>query len=212
MESYRGKRVLDLILVTVTSPIWVPLGLVIGALVWLWLGSPVLFRQARVGRNGRIFKIVKFRSMLESRDGDLSTLPDAERVTRFGRWLRSSSLDELPELVNVLAGDMSLVGPRPLLTRYLTRYSARHQRRHAVRPGVTGLAQVTGRNDIEWAEKFELDLTYVQECSFWLDMRILFLTVSAVIMRKGITAPGDATAPEFTGYERQSGSSPPEDS
>lgn len=203
MESYRGKRLLDLAVVTLAAPLWVPVASVIGVMVWSKLGSPVLFTQERIGYAGRPFRMRKFRTMLDARDAAGNPLPDAERITPFGRWLRGTSLDELPELLNVLAGDMSLVGPRPLLTRYLHRYAPRHQRRHLVRPGVTGLAQVMGRNAIGWADKFELDVTYVERCSLWLDIKVLVLTVRAVLVRDGISAPGDATAPEFTGYEPQ---------
>ena len=201
MKSYRGKRVFDVGVVLLTVPFWIPVAVVTG-LVVLWKhGRPVLFQQERAGYAGRSFRMRKFRTMRDALDADGQLLPDAERITPFGRWLRSTSLDELPSLLNVLAGDMSLVGPRPLLTRYVTRYSPRHQQRHLVRPGVTGLAQVMGRNALTWADKFELDVAYVEQCSFWLDLKVLFLTVRTVLVRDGIVAPGDATAPEFTGYE-----------
>jgi lipopolysaccharide/colanic/teichoic acid biosynthesis glycosyltransferase len=161
------------------------------------LGSPVFFRQRRPGRHGRIFEMVKFRTMTEARDASGELLPDAVRLTSFGKWLRATSLDELPELWNVLRGDMSLVGPRPLLVSYLSRYSPRQARRHEVRPGITGLAQVMGRNALGWNEKFEWDVRYVEQQSFWLDLKILGLTVKAVIFRHGISAQGDATMPEF---------------
>ena len=212
MNSYRAKRILDIAAVTLAAPLWVPLASVIGVLVWSKLGRPILFTQERVGYAGRTFRMRKFRTMHNAADASGAPLPDAQRMTSVGRWLRATSLDELPELLNVLAGDMSLVGPRPLLTRYLHRYSPRHQRRHLVRPGVTGLAQVMGRNAIGWSEKFELDVTYVEQCSLWLDIKVLFLTIRAVLVRDGISAPGDATAPEFTGYEPQSERGPREGS
>lgn len=173
--------------------------LVIMALVRYRLGSPVLFRQQRPGLNGRPFNMVKFRTMTDARAPDGSLLPDAQRLTAFGRFLRSSSLDELPELWNVLRGDMSLVGPRPLLMEYLPLYSAEQARRHEVRPGITGWAQVNGRNALTWDQKFKLDVWYVDHRSMTLDLRILFLTLLRVVQREGITAAGDASMPRFTG-------------
>lgn len=173
--------------------------LVIMALVRYRLGSPVLFRQQRPGLNGRPFNMVKFRTMTDARAPDGSLLPDAQRLTAFGRFLRSSSLDELPELWNVLRGDMSLVGPRPLLMEYLPLYSAEQARRHEVRPGITGWAQVNGRNALTWDQKFKLDVWYVDHRSMTLDLRILFLTLLRVVQRDGITATGDASMPRFTG-------------
>ena len=173
-------------------------------LVVIWmvrrkLGSPVFFAQVRPGMHGKPFKMVKFRSMTSERGTDGELLPDAERLTPFGRFLRSTSLDELPELWNVLKGDMSLVGPRPLLMEYLPLYSPEQARRHEVRPGITGWAQVNGRNAISWEDKFKLDVWYVDHCSLWLDIKILWLTVKKVLVREGISAAGEATMPRFTG-------------
>src|SRR5688572_22222238 len=177
MAEYRGKRSLDVLLVLLSAPIWVPVIGALAVLVRLKLGSPVLFVQERPGRHARPFRLVKLRTMTGARDASGTVLPDAERLTSFGRVLRSTSLDELPELWSVLRGDMSLVGPRPLLTRYLPRYSEKHRRRHDVRPGITGLAQVSGRNAITWAEKLDLDVAYVDRCSLALDVRILWRTL-----------------------------------
>jgi lipopolysaccharide/colanic/teichoic acid biosynthesis glycosyltransferase len=163
------------------------------------LGSPVLFTQVRPGLHGQPFRMVKFRTMTDARDASGVLLPDAQRLTSFGRFLRASSLDELPELWNVLRGDMSLVGPRPLLMEYLPLYSPEQNRRHEVRPGITGWAQVNGRNSISWDEKFAMDVWYVGHRSLWLDLYILWFTVYKVIVRDGISAVGDATMPPFTG-------------
>lgn len=173
-------------------------------LVLIWqirrkLGSPVFFRQARPGLHGQSFEMIKFRTMTDARGPDGALLPDCERLTPFGRFLRETSLDELPELWNVLKGDMSLVGPRPLLMEYLPLYSPEQARRHAVRPGVTGWAQVNGRNAIGWEEKFALDVWYVDHKSLWLDLQILWLTVKKVLVRDGISAAGEATMSKFTG-------------
>jgi lipopolysaccharide/colanic/teichoic acid biosynthesis glycosyltransferase len=163
------------------------------------LGSPVLFRQARPGLKSKSFEMVKFRTMTNECDFDGILLSDAKRLTPFGRFLRSSSLDELPELWNVLMGDMSLVGPRPLLMEYLPLYSPEQVRRHEVRPGITGWAQVNGRNALSWDDKFKLDVWYVDNQNIWLDLKILFMTVRKVLVRDGITAEGNATMPRFTG-------------
>ncbi|MCG4455170.1 sugar transferase [Pseudomonas sp. MMS21-TM103] len=163
------------------------------------LGSPVLFRQVRPGLNGRPFEMIKFRTMRDAVDAAGKSLPDSERMTPFGSFLRSSSLDELPELWNVLKGDMSLVGPRPLLMEYLPLYSPEQYRRHEVRPGVTGWAQINGRNALSWDEKFKLDIWYVDNRSFWLDLKIIFLTIKKVVVRDGISAVGEATMAKFTG-------------
>lgn len=163
------------------------------------LGSPVLFTQVRPGLHGKPFRMVKFRTMTDARDASGALLSDAQRLTPFGRFLRASSLDELPELWNVLRGEMSLVGPRPLLMEYLSLYSPEQARRHEVRPGITGWAQVNGRNAISWADKFALDIWYVDHRSLWLDVHILWLTVRKVMVRDGISAPGDATMPKFEG-------------
>jgi len=171
-------------------------------LVWLVrrkLGSPVFFRQVRPGLRGRPFQMVKFRTMTDERGPGGELLPDAERLTGFGKFLRSTSLDELPELWNVLKGEMSLVGPRPLLMEYLPLYSPEQARRHEIRPGVTGWAQVNGRNALSWDERFALDVWYVDNRSFWVDLKILWLTVRKVIVREGISASGEATMSKFTG-------------
>ena len=191
------KRAFDLVLVLVTAPLWLSLLAVVAVLVRIKLGSPVFFRQKRPGRGAQIFDMIKFRTMTDTRDAAGQLLPDAVRLTPFGKFLRATSLDELPELLNVLRGDMSLVGPRPLLVQYLPRYSPRQARRHEVRPGITGLAQVKGRNALSWEEKFEWDVCYVEQQSLWLDLVILFLTVKTVLVREGISAQGDATMPEF---------------
>ena len=163
------------------------------------MGAPVLFRQTRPGLHGNPFQMLKFRTMRDVRDADGTPLSDSERLTAFGRWLRDTSLDELPELWNVLRGEMSLVGPRPLLMEYLPLYSLEQARRHAVRPGITGWAQVNGRNAISWEEKFHLDVWYVDHQSLSVDLKILFLTVKNVIARHGISADGEATMPKFSG-------------
>lgn len=167
------------------------------------LGSPVLFRQRRPGINGMPFEMIKFRTMTNASDVDGRTLPDADRLTAFGRFLRASSLDELPELWNVLKGEMSLVGPRPLLMEYLPLYSAAQARRHEARPGITGWAQVNGRNSLSWDEKFTLDVWYVDNRSLWLDLKILWLSVRKVLVRDGISATGEATMAKFTGTDLQ---------
>jgi lipopolysaccharide/colanic/teichoic acid biosynthesis glycosyltransferase len=170
------------------------------ALLIRWnLGSPVLFRQQRPGRGGAPIEVIKFRSMRELRDAQGTLLPDEARLTRLGRFLRASSLDELPQLWNVLRGDLSLVGPRPLMFRYLPRYSKRQARRHEVMPGITGWSQVNGRNALSWDEKLELDVWYVEHWSLGLDLRILWMTVGRVLLRSGVSNPGHATMPEFLG-------------
>lgn len=187
------KRLLDITFVLLTAVLWLPLLAAVGLMVQIGLGRPVFFAQERPGLGGRPFKLIKFRTM---RDGEGT---DAERLTRQGRWLRSTSLDELPELLNVLKGDMSLVGPRPLLMRYLPRYTPEQARRHEVRPGMTGWAQVNGRNALSWERKFEYDRWYVDNRSLWLDVKILCLTVWRVLSRQGINADGEATMEEFMG-------------
>lgn len=193
------KRVFDLFLTLSTAVLWLPLLAVLALLVRMQIGAPVFFRQQRPGLHARSFQMIKFRSMLDLRDTSGNPLPDEARLTRFGRLLRATSLDELPELFNVLKGEMSLVGPRPLLMQYLSLYSSRQARRHEVRPGITGWAQINGRNAISWEEKFELDVWYVENRSFWLDLKILALTFLSVFRRHGINAPGSATAVEFVG-------------
>jgi sugar transferase EpsL len=196
------KRVLDLVTSLVALIVLAPIMLATAALVRATLGSPVLFRQRRPGRNGVPFDILKFRTMRLGRAGD----DDASRLTTVGRLLRSLSLDELPELFNVISGSMSLVGPRPLLMQYIDRYTPEQARRHEVRPGITGLAQVRGRNALSWERKFELDVEYVNRCSFELDATILALTVWQVIARHGINQPGHATAQEFIGTVKRDAS------
>ncbi|MDW8213864.1 MAG: sugar transferase [Roseiflexaceae bacterium] len=193
------KRVFDICVASVALIALAPLLLVIAALVRLSLGTPVIFRQQRPGLHGKPFMLLKFRSMTDARDAQGNLLPDDQRLTRFGRFLRSSSLDELPELINVIRGEMSLVGPRPLLMEYLDRYTPEQMRRHAVRPGITGWAQVNGRNAINWEQKFALDVWYVDHLSFWLDLRILALTVWRVAQREGINQHGCATVTIFQG-------------
>jgi sugar transferase EpsL len=192
-----AKRLLDLALVLLASPLWLPVLGLAALAVWERLGWPVLFRQERTGLGGQAFTLTKLRTMTDARDDAGHLLPDAGRLTPFGRWLRRTSLDELPELWNVLRGEMSLVGPRPLYTRYLGRYTAEQARRHEVRPGITGWAQVNGRNLLTWEQKFALDVWYVDHVSFLLDVRILLLTLGKILKREGITQPGQATAQEF---------------
>jgi lipopolysaccharide/colanic/teichoic acid biosynthesis glycosyltransferase len=176
-----------------------PIIAVVFLLVRFQLGRPVIFRQMRPGLNGRSFILYKFRTMTNARDAEGNLLPDAQRLTRFGRFLRSTSLDELPELWNVLKGDMSLVGPRPLLMQYLDRYSPEQARRHEVRPGITGWAQVNGRNAITWEEKFKLDVWYIDNQTLWLDIKIIFMTIWKIFKREGISQEGRATMEEFKG-------------
>lgn len=197
------KRVLDVYLSAVGLILTLPLQLAVAVVVRIVHGSPVLFRQPRPGKDGKVFELMKFRSM---RHPDATHVTDAERLTSLGKFLRASSLDELPALVNVLKGDMSLVGPRPLLVRYLERYTPEQARRHEVRPGVTGLAQARGRNSLDWEEKLALDVEYVDNRSFALDMRILWETASVVLLRRGISADGHATMTEFQGVASEAGS------
>ncbi|MCL1920121.1 MAG: sugar transferase [Kiritimatiellaeota bacterium] len=187
------KRAFDILVVVLAAPLWVSLLALVGVVVRVGLGRPVFFVQERPGLGGRPFRLIKFRTM---RDGDGG---DAERLTRVGRFLRAASLDELPELLNVLKGEMSLVGPRPLLMRYLPRYTPEQARRHEARPGITGWAQVNGRNAITWQQKFAYDVWYVDNRSFGLDVKILWLTVWHVVSRTGISADGEATMSEFGG-------------
>ncbi|MEP7221528.1 MAG: sugar transferase [Novosphingobium sp.] len=189
----------DLIITLPALVLLSPVLLVVALLVRFRLGTPVLFRQQRPGLGGRPFCMIKFRTMTDQRGPDGALLPDAQRLTPFGRFLRASSLDELPELWNVLCGEMSLVGPRPLLMQYLPLYDPVQARRHEVRPGITGWAQVNGRNALSWEAKFAADVWYVDHCSLWLDVKVLWLTVKAVVSRHGISAAGDATMPPFTG-------------
>lgn len=196
-----SKRILDLILSITGSVLISPILSVIALLVYYYHGRPILFRQVRPGYHGKPFTVYKFRTMNDARDPQGNLLPDEIRLTRLGRFLRSTSLDELTELINVLRGEMSLVGPRPLLTQYLERYTPEQARRHNVLPGITGWAQVNGRNVLTWEDKFRLDVWYVDHWSIWLDIRILLLTLWKVIKREGISQPGHATAEEFMGNE-----------
>ncbi len=193
------KLLVDLLLVVLTAPLWLPGIALLALAVRLAVGAPVLFKQPRVGLGGRAFRLWKFRSMTDARDASGQLLPDAARLTVFGRWLRSTSLDEIPSVVNVLRGEMSLVGPRPLLLEYLPLYSPRQARRHEVRPGVTGWAQVNGRNAQSWEQRFEHDVWYVDHRSQWLDLRILVMTMGQVLRREGISATGHATMQPFQG-------------
>jgi sugar transferase EpsL len=193
------KRVIDLGLSALALLLLSPLLAVVALLVAIRLGRPVLFRQRRPGLHGEPFLLVKFRTMTDARTSEGALLPDEQRLTSFGRFLRSTSLDELPELWNVLRGEMSLVGPRPLLESYLDRYSAHHARRHEVRPGLTGWAQINGRNATTWDERLDMDVWYVDNRTLRLDVTILLRTVGAVVFRRGVTAPGHATMPEFKG-------------
>ena len=200
MYKYFFKRLIDFIIVfCVLVVIW-PIFLIIT----LWLhfankGAGAFFAQERPGKGGKVFKVIKFKTMTDERDADGNLLPDADRLTNVGRFVRSTSIDELPQLINVLKGDMALIGPRPLLVQYLPLYSKEQARRHDVRPGITGWAQVNGRNAISWTKKFELDVWYVDHCSFWLDVKIIFLTIKKVFVREGISQEGQATMEFFTG-------------
>ena len=193
------KRIIDIIGSLAGLIILSPVFLVVSVLVYIKLGSPIFFTQERVGKNGKIFKMIKFRTMLDSTNKFGELLDDEERLTPFGKKLRSTSLDELPELINVLKGDMSLVGPRPLLVEYIPLYSKHQFRRHEVNPGITGWAQVNGRNSIDWETKFDLDVEYVDKFNLIMDIKILFLTVLKVIKRDGINQEGNATMEKFTG-------------
>ena len=199
MRSSALKRAMDLAVCVAAAIVLSPLVLTTALAVRVMLGRPVLFRQLRPGLGGRSFEMIKFRTMRDLRDSRGDLLPDEVRLGRFGRWLRESSLDELPEIYNVIRGDMSLVGPRPLLMEYLPLYTAEQRRRHEVRPGITGWAQVNGRNAISWNEKFEHDVWYVDNWSLGLDLRILRRTVMSVFVREGISQPGQVTAEKFTG-------------
>ncbi len=193
------KRTFDISVIVLSSIIMVPIIILLILIIYIKHSGHVFFTQTRPGLNGQPFKMVKFRTMTDDRNKDGTLLSDAERLTPFGRWLRASSLDELPELWNVLRGEMSLVGPRPLLMEYLPLYTTEQVRRHDMRPGITGWAQVNGRNAISWEEKFKLDAWYVDNQSFWLDIKILWLTVKKVLMRDGISAEGEATMSKFMG-------------
>ena len=193
------KRPQDFLCALIALIVFGPILLVLAILVRCKMGSPVLFRQARPGRNEKIFHLYKFRTMTDEKDEQGNLLPDEIRLTKFGKWLRSTSLDELPELLNIMKGDMSVVGPRPLLVRYLSRYNEHQARRHEVRPGFTGLAQVNGRNTISWEKKFDLDVEYVDNITFLGDWKIIFQTVLTVLRKEGITSETSATMEEFMG-------------
>lgn len=192
------KRAIDAVLASVALIVLAPLLAVVALAVAIALGRPVLFRQARAGRHGTTFTLLKFRTMRDV-DESRGLVTDAQRLTRFGSFLRSTSLDELPSLINIVRGDMSVIGPRPLLCHYLDRYTAEQARRHEVRPGLTGLAQVSGRNELAWAERFRLDVHYVDSVRATTDLRILLLTIVVVLRRSGITAEGHVASPEFAG-------------
>ncbi|MBI2824131.1 MAG: sugar transferase [Planctomycetia bacterium] len=206
-----GKRALDLAISVPALVLFSPVLLLTALVLRRRLGKPVLWRETRPGRGARPFVLCKFRTMLDTRDAEGNLLRDAERMEPVGTFIRSASLDELPQLWNVVKGEMSLVGPRPLVTRYLPRYTPEQFRRHEVLPGITGWAQVNGRNDIPWERKFQLDTWYVDHCGFWLDMKILWMTVLKTFKKEGINAAGHATAPEFEGTARQQPSIEPGD-
>ena len=195
------KRCLDFLLSLAALIILSPVLLLVAILVRCKLGSPILFKQKRPGLHEKIFCTYKFRTMTDAKDADGNLLPDEMRLTKFGKLLRSTSLDELPELFNILKGDMAIVGPRPLLVQYLSRYNERQHHRHDVRPGFTGLAQVNGRNSISWQEKFEWDVKYVEQVSFWMDVKIIAKTVGVVLKRDGISSETSVTMEEFRGNE-----------
>lgn len=201
MYKYFFKRFLDFCIAFLAlSFLLLPL-----VIITLWLhfvnkGAGVFFTQERPGKDGEIFKVIKYKTMTDERDANGNLLPDADRLTKVGKFVRSTSIDELPQLINVLKGDMALIGPRPLLPQYLPLYSKEQARRHEVRPGITGWAQVNGRNAISWTKKFELDVWYVDHCSFWLDLKIIFLTIKKVFIREGISQEGQATIEPFNGH------------
>lgn len=203
MYAKYGKRLLDFTLSLAALLVLWPVLLAVAVLVRCKLGSPVIFRQERPGKDEKIFTLYKFRTMTDVRDADGNLLPDAVRLTKFGRLLRSTSLDELPELINILRGDMSIVGPRPLLVKYLPLYNEKQHRRHEVRAGLTGYAQVHGRNAISWEEKFDLDVYYVDHLSFGLDVQIFFDTIRAVLKREGISSGDSATMEAFQGTKEK---------
>lgn len=202
MYKHFFKRFLDIVysLGFILCFWWVYI--IVAILVKKKLGSPVLFKQQRPGLNGKVFTMYKFRSMTDTKDKDGKLLSDEERLPRFGQLLRATSLDEIPEFFNILKGDMSLVGPRPLLVQYLERYNERQARRHGVRPGITGWAQVNGRNTISWEQKFEYDVEYVEKCSFLLDIKIIFMTIKKIFIREGISQEGNVTMEEFRGSRK----------
>lgn len=195
------KRILDFTIVLVVLLIIWPILLVIT--LWLQIankGAGAFFTQMRPGKNGKLFRVIKYKTMTDEKDQQGNLLPDAQRLTKVGKFVRSTSIDELPQLINVLKGDMALIGPRPLLPQYLPLYSKEQARRHEVRPGITGWAQINGRNAISWTKKFEYDVWYVDHCSFWLDLKIAFLTIKKVFIREGISQKGQATMEFFNGH------------
>lgn len=196
------KRVIDLAIALSFSVIFLPLFIILIFLVRIFLGSPVFFKQRRGGLHGSVFEILKFRTMTDVRDERGELLPDERRLTKFGKFLRASSLDELPELLNIIRGDMSLVGPRPLLAEYLPIYTDSQRRRHGMRPGLTGWAQVKGRNLVDWAERFQLDVWYIDNWTLMLDLRILVVTLVKVLTLEGISGDGHATMPKFSGFDQ----------
>ena len=201
MYSCFLKRFIDFVVVFLVLAIIWPILLSIA--IWLHFankGAGAFFIQERPGKHGKIFKVIKFKTMTDERDEDNNLLPDVKRLTKIGKFIRSTSIDELPQLINVLKGDMALIGPRPLRTYYLPLYSKEQMRRHEVRPGITGWAQINGRNNLSWTKKFELDVWYVDHCSFYLDMRIAFVTIRKVFIREGISKEGEATTVPFNGY------------
>lgn len=210
MWARKVKRLIDVTACLITLPVVLVVCGAVALAIWLTMGRPVLFRQKRAGLYGRVFEIWKFRTMTNERDESGRLLPDEKRLTRLGRFLRSTSLDELPQVWNVLRGEMSLVGPRPLRPEYLERYTPEQARRHEVRPGITGWAQVNGRNETTWEERFRRDVWYVDNWSLWLDLKILWLTVIKVLRRDGISRQGHATMPEFLGTGAESATIPSE--
>lgn len=197
------KRILDLIVILLFSPFWFPILLVVMIMIWFKLGSPVFFMQGRLGQHGKSFKIYKFRTMTNAKDINGNLLPDDVRLTKFGKFLRASSLDELPSLLNVLKGEMTIVGPRPFIDQYKDLYNERQMRRHNVKPGITGWAQVNGRNAISWEQKFEYDVWYVENFSFWIDLKILLLTAKKVVFSENISADDHVTMDYFKGTPKQ---------
>lgn len=202
MRSQCVKRIIDVLVASAGIVLFFPLMVVIALAIWCKMGRPIIYRQMRPGLHGRPFVLYKFRTMTNAVDANGQLLPDEQRLTRLGRWLRTTSLDELPELWNVLKGDMSIVGPRPLLMEYLDRYTPEQARRHEVKPGITGWAQINGRNRLSWEEKFRFDIWYVDNWTVWLDVKIMLLTIIKVLRREGINASGYATAPKFGGSAR----------
>lgn len=200
MYKYFFKRLIDFIIVSCVLVIILPFLLMVAlGLYFANNGDGIFFYQDRPGKDGKVFKVIKFKTMTDKCDKNGNLLPDAERLTKIGRFMRSTSIDELPQLINVLKGDMALIGPRPLLVQYLSLYSEEQSRRHLVRPGISGWAQVNGRNGISWGKKFELDVWYVDNCSLWLDIKIIFLTIKKVFKREGISQKGQATMEYFNG-------------